>query len=564
MVERKIHNYESIILNDMTLEKEGFDPRLIGYQKKYIWAKCRYCGGPHRIRGANYKKSGSACHKSCRLEEQSKSGSPFSNPEVREKAKNNKTKSVSQEEINKRISKGRKKAQSRVEETNVEKYGVKNPFQSEEIKEKIKDTNLKRYGHTSHTKSDKYKEKIKHILIEKYGTDNVLKDYNIRNKIYKTNISKYGHNNPMKNKDIAQKSKNNFQKTVQNDPNNNYRLINILRGEDFWKKMSTHSLTLKELCNYFEIDYQSTTYRLVQDEFKQKYYKTYHFPFIQQQTELSKTIESFGCDVEFNTRQVITPLELDIYVPEKNIAIEFNGSYWHSEAILDSNLARKKHIEKTNRCKERGIRLIHIFEHTYMDRKNQVLNFLKSALNINSRIVYARKCQITNDDASDFIDKYHIQGKHNGVMRYFNLVYNDEILGTITAGKHHERGGDRGACVLTRMVFKDGVTVTGGASKLFKRMALWVKEEGFSQIISWSDTALTEGKVYPKLGFSLDAEYPPSYFYYDEKNRKYATKQSQRKTNKLRPNGVNIRDWNKTRGFYAIWDCGKKKWTYNI
>jgi len=564
MSERKIHNYESVILVEKTIQDEGYNPNKLGRtSRKFIWASCRVCGESHRIRKGFYNKAGSACHKECRMQEQSQFGSPFSDPKVKKKAQENRTRNISQKELNRRISIGRKKAQSKIEETNMQKYGVRNTFQSGEIKEKIKKTNLDRYGVAHPMQSEDIASRAKGTVREKYGVDNVMQSEPIRSKAIETNKQRYGVANPMQDKDISEKSRAGFQTAVDEDLNDNYRLINTLRGDDFWNKMAEEELTLKELCDFFDINYQSATYRLVQDEFRDKYHKTYHFPKHQEQMSICRMIESCGVKVDANTRQVIPPLEIDIYCPESKLAIEFNGSYWHSEAFLDSSQSRHKHIEKTRMCREKGIELIHVFEHTYRERKDQILGFIQSALGSNTVRIHARKCNITHNDSSWFMNKHHVQGSTKSI-KYFNLEYDGEIVGSMTAGKHHEKGGDRMACVLNRLAFKRGVTIQGGSGRLFKYFRQWAKGEGYDQIISWSDSSLTSGKVYNTLGFNMEVEHAPGYFYFDMKNGRYLSRQSQRKTNKLRPDGVTIREWNRARGLYPIWDCGKKKWTYHL
>jgi len=82
----------------------------------------------------------------------------------------------------------------------------------------------------------------------------------------------------------------------------------------------------------------------------------------------------------------------------------------------------------------------------------------------------------------------------------------------MAAGKHHEKNGDRSACILTRLAFKEGITVQGGSSRLFSSMVAWAKQEGYDKIISWSDNIISEGGIYSILGFNLEKEYAPSYF----------------------------------------------------
>jgi hypothetical protein len=64
-----------------------------------------------------------------------------------------------------------------------------------------------------------------------------------------------------------------------------------------------------------------------------------------------------------NTRTVIAPYELDIYLPKPKIAFEYNGNYWHKEGI---NKPMGYHQMKTDMCYGMGIRLYHIWENDWM------------------------------------------------------------------------------------------------------------------------------------------------------------------------------------------------------
>ena len=94
-----------------------------------------------------------------------------------------------------------------------------------------------------------------------------------------------------------------------------------------------------------------------------------------------------------NSRDIIPPLELDLYYPEKKIAVEFNGDYWHSDKFKD----RYYHYNKFKACLENNILLVSIFESywnecsylikdylhdLFMGRKNK-LSFLDSYINNN-------------------------------------------------------------------------------------------------------------------------------------------------------------------------------------
>lgn len=51
--------------------------------------------------------------------------------------------------------------------------------------------------------------------------------------------------------------------------------------------------------------------------------------------------------------------ELDVYVPGRKLAFEYDGLYWHSE---EAGRGRGYHLAKTEACEKAGIRLVHVLE----------------------------------------------------------------------------------------------------------------------------------------------------------------------------------------------------------
>ena len=80
-----------------------------------------------------------------------------------------------------------------------------------------------------------------------------------------------------------------------------------------------------------------------------------------------------------NSRKFIKPYELDIVLPELKLAIEFNGDYWHEEGV---NKPIGYHAMKTNMCKEINFKLIHIWEHDWINEKEHVKNILNKYIQI--------------------------------------------------------------------------------------------------------------------------------------------------------------------------------------
>lgn len=95
--------------------------------------------------------------------------------------------------------------------------------------------------------------------------------------------------------------------------------------------------------------------------------------------ELQKFIVSAGYNIELNKRNIISPYELDIYIPELKIAIEFNGLFWH---YSQKHFRAGYHAMKSNLCREKGIGLFHVREELWIkDKENMkkiILKYLES------------------------------------------------------------------------------------------------------------------------------------------------------------------------------------------
>ena len=83
-------------------------------------------------------------------------------------------------------------------------------------------------------------------------------------------------------------------------------------------------------------------------------------------------------DIVVGSYKIISPLQLDAYVPSLKLAIEFNGTYYHSiEHGNDVNY----HLNKTKACEEQGIKLVHIWEDEWTYRKDEVKQFMLDVIN---------------------------------------------------------------------------------------------------------------------------------------------------------------------------------------
>ena len=282
------------------------------------------------------------------------------------------------------------------------------------------------------------------------------------------------------------------------------------------------------------------------------------------QIEINNFIKNSGVKTIFNDRTTIYPLELDILIPDKNLAIEYCGLYWHGEK--EGKKTSGYHKNKFLLCKSAGIRLITIFEDEWLSRRDIVEAYLTAILNKKSVKIGARKCvvqKVTEVDAMNFYNANHLQGRPKSGCKHFGLYNNQELIGmasyTNTNANSH-RYND--SFELTRYCTKLGVTVQGGLSKIQK---VFIKEFHPSKIISFSDNRWSLGNIYNKLGFKNTKEIKPDYKYFKNGTKgPLLHKNAFRKSN-LNPN-LNKTEWEimKDAGYDRIWDCGKIRWELKL
>ena len=160
--------------------------------------------------------------------------------------------------------------------------------------------------------------------------------------------------------------------------------------------------------------------------------------------------------------------ELDLFFPDFGFAIEFNGSYWHSDRFKE----KWYHFDKSKTCIDNNVLLLHIWEH-YWDNdtkkeiyKSKIRHFLK----MDNR-VFARKCRIESldkKDAIDFIKANHLEGFKIPYKdsRFIGLFFNEKLLMTAVYGKFYEQSTKTEKWKLQRIATLKDYTVVGGISKL--------------------------------------------------------------------------------------------------
>ena len=423
----------------------------------------------------------------------------------------------------------------KAKQTNVERYGVEYPQKLITIKEKVKKTNLERYGVENVNQLSEKKEKAKQTNVERYGVEYACQNKLVKEKIKKTNIKKY----------------NRISHTQVHYLNDSY---DILISKDKLKNfiLENNYRTYINLSHMLNIT--STTLR--------KYVIRYNLEsLIDIDTNISiveKDIRDYinqHFETENNTRKYLDGKEIDIYIPKKNIGIEFNGNFWHNEFGKD----KKYHQDKSLLAESKGIFLYHIFEYEWMNNKYQIINQLNNLFGINENKIYARKCiikEVNNNDKTFFLKENHMQGDDVSSIK-LGLYYNDELVSLMTFCK--PRFNKKYQYELSRFCGKSNCNVVGGASKLFK---YFIDNYNPKSIISYSNIAHTRGNLYSRLGMTLQGISEPNYVWCNNNSILTRYQCQKHKLIKQGYKGISEVDIMNNRGYYRIYDCGNKVWVW--
>ena len=279
------------------------------------------------------------------------------------------------------------------------------------------------------------------------------------------------------------------------------------------------------------------------------------------ETEIQTFLTELGVEFITNSKNIIPPHELDIYIPSKKIAIEYNGLFWHSERNGKNALF---HLNKTKLCEAAGVRLIHIFEDEWSNMREQCQDTIRHMLGKSERGVYARNTTIREIDwteAKAFLNKYHLLGAGTaGNYRIGAFDGANTLIAVMVFGMQNNEKSDKHQIELKRFV-TNKKNNPGVGSKMF---AYAIKHQKYESVVAFVDRRWFTGLVKDHIGFERVSETPPSIWWTNGRvrlHRRFVTKQQL-----IRDGGTgqdSKRSILSTKGFYRIWDSGKLKLVWN-
>jgi hypothetical protein len=468
-----------------------------------------------------------------------------------------------------------KDIQEKITSTNIEKYGTYFPLFNEEVKNKREDTYQKNWGghHLKNkdlikvrtvarkeTMFNRWTESVSTKLKDTYNILNfneknrtteiecrecnkktILEYYTIRQKmLHKLCI----HCNPTEEEEILKKYQD-FNLTnisLLNFSNNFFKGICKTHNHEFeihrkilYDRYKANTAVLCTVCN--PVGSNDSSFQI----------------------ELANIIKDLNIEFSYNNRKIIEG-ELDIYIPSRNLAIEFNGMYWHNEF----HKPEKYHLDKSLKCQRLGIELLHIFEDDWIYKKDIVKSIILNKLKIHKNVIYARKCEIREVEpsiAQVFLDTNHIQGACKSTYK-IGLYYNDELVSLMTFG--YRKTNAKKEFELIRFCNKINTSIVGGSSKLFKHFLKSYKIEECC-IISYSDFAMFSGKLYEKLGFKRVHLTDINYYWVVNgiKHHRWVYNKQRLISEGFDPSKTEVEIMHE-RGYYRIFGCGQVRWVYDI
>jgi hypothetical protein len=289
--------------------------------------------------------------------------------------------------------------------------------------------------------------------------------------------------------------------------------------------------------------------------------------------ELNAILTLLGFSSKRSMKNIIPRQELDIYIPEKKFAVEFNGLYWHSEAIRSD---KEYHKKKVDACNKVGIYLYQVWEDDWRDKKDIVIRGLAHRLGVTHKLpevlpnipaywyekIGARSTMaslVTNSDAREFLDTHHIQGFASG-SHYVGLKdKSDRIRAVMVLSST----GNDGELRIDR--YASAGIVSGGFTKALKFAEQELPVKSF---VTFADRAISNGSLYEQNGFVLDKVLDVDYSYLAKGCRihkfNYRIKRFKTDRELTFKDGLTERELAKLNVLHRIWDSGKNRYVKDV
>lgn len=459
-------------------------------------------------------------------------------------------------EVSKKVSEARSLIDKRamvekIKKTSIERHGVDNVSKLGSVKAAKAATTRKNLGVDNPFQAEIVKERIRKTTLDRYGADHPMRSASVRERTAETNLVRYGVPNPMQSGAVRKKRQagiaaGTIRTTLNSDPlfvayhGDGHYTMSCDAGMGHSFGIDTHLYHARKglgngLCTVCNPVGTTPSVKEIQ---------------------LRDFVSSvYPGRVVHGHRD---GLELDIYLPEAGVGIEYNGLYWHSERFKD----RGYHLAKTEHFQDRGIRVYHVWEDDWIHRGEIVRSQVSNWLGATPLRLMARdgEVRLVGDRSlvRSFLDSSHIQGYVRSSLA-LGLYMGGELASLMTFD--HSEGRltmPADEWNLSRFCNRTGTVVAGAASRLLAHFERMVSPR---RVITFADREWSVGGLYERLGFSRVHVTGPNYKYVVGGRR--VNKQRYTKERLIREGhdpSLSEREITQSMGLARIWDCGQIKY----
>jgi hypothetical protein len=261
--------------------------------------------------------------------------------------------------------------------------------------------------------------------------------------------------------------------------------------------------------------------------------------------------DRFKCII--NNKECTPPYEIDIFLPDHHLGIEYHGLYWHSYDRPETTNERSRHQRKYLAATVAGITLLQFTDYEWREQnaivKSMIEHRLGTSQRIGARHLVVRT--VNHHDALLFFNHNHLSG-HRNAETTLGLYDSDRLMMAMSCS--HITGTNN--LEIIRMASQIGYNISGGASKLLTHI---IRRERPRSVFTFADLRYSSGAGYKKLGFTELYKTKPGYLYFKDGLIKSRYQCQKHKLDKLLesfdPQLSEARNMFKN-GYRRFWDAG--------
>lgn len=270
-----------------------------------------------------------------------------------------------------------------------------------------------------------------------------------------------------------------------------------------------------------------------------------------EELEVVRFLESLGItNIIRNSRKLLgNRKEIDIYLPDLKVAIEYNGVFWHHTEV--PHITESYHYDKFKVSEERGIKLITLFSSAWKAKREQVQLELINSFGLNTMTALANECDIriiSEHEASRFHSLFNVLDATDSEISY-GLFFS----GMLVSAMSFHIADD---VTISRYTYH--TDVVGGTKRLLNA---FIDTFNPSRLVAYTENEWMLGEVYSKEGFVLEQDVNPVCWYLSDRSEELYTEVVEELVD---TEDEETGELIKRSKFMKVWSCGSRKWVLDI